>query len=69
MYARLPPYMSMRRVYAWCPLTRLEEGVGYPGTGITEDGQPPYGCWEPNLGPLQEQQVLLTTYFFLYFLR
>jgi hypothetical protein len=22
--------------------------------------EPPCGCWEPNLAPLQEQQVLLT---------
>lgn len=25
-----------------------------------EDGEPLYGHWESNLGPLQEQQVFLT---------
>ena len=27
---------------------------------ITYGCQPPYGCWELNSGPLEEQQVLLT---------
>ena len=34
------------------------EGVWSPGTRVT-DCEPPYGCWESNLGPLQEQQVRL----------
>ena len=28
---------------------------------ITDGCEPPYGCWELNLGPLEEQPVLLTT--------
>lgn len=26
--------------------------------GVTESCEPPGWCWEPNLGPLQEEQVL-----------
>ena len=29
---------------------------------LTTDGcEPPYGCWELNSGPLEEQAMLLTT--------
>ena len=28
---------------------------------ITDGCEPPCGCWELNLGPLEEQAVLLTT--------
>jgi hypothetical protein len=31
-----------------------------PETGVTCGCELPYGCWELNLGPLQEQPVLLT---------
>jgi hypothetical protein len=34
-----------------------EEGIG----AITDGCEPPYGCWELNSGPLEEQLVLLTT--------
>jgi hypothetical protein len=27
---------------------------------ITDGCEPPYGCWELNSGPLEEQSVLLT---------
>ena len=36
-----------------------EEGVGFHF--ITDGWEPPCGCWELNLGPLEEQSVLLTT--------
>lgn len=26
-----------------------------PGTGVTDGCEPPYGYWESNVGPLQEQ--------------
>ena len=38
---------------------RSEEGIGYLGTGVTDSYEPLYGCWELNLGSLQEQQVIL----------
>ena len=50
-YARVP--------CVWCK-QRPEEGVGYPETGVTEGWEPSCGCWELNLGPLQEQPELLT---------
>jgi hypothetical protein len=28
---------------------------------ITDGCEPPYGCWEFNSGPLEEQSVLLTS--------
>jgi hypothetical protein len=34
------------------------EGVGAPGTGVTDSCELPCGCWEPNLSPLEEQPVL-----------
>lgn len=40
---------------------RPEDGTGSFGAGIIYSCKQPYGCWEPNLGPLQEQEVLLTT--------
>jgi hypothetical protein len=40
---------------------RPEEGIKYPGTGFTDGCEPPRGCWELNLGLLEDQQVLLTT--------
>lgn len=36
----------------------LREGVGSPRFRFTDDDEPPYGCWESNLCPLQEQQIL-----------
>jgi hypothetical protein len=32
---------------------------GYPGL-VTDGCEPPCGCWDLNLGPLEEQLVLLT---------
>lgn len=37
---------------------RREESTGSPGTGV-RDGCEPYRCWEWNLGPLQEQVLLI----------
>jgi hypothetical protein len=31
------------------------------GSGVTHDCESPCRCWEFNLGPLEEQSVLLTT--------
>ena len=40
------------------PCAVAEEGVEFPGAGVTDSCELPCGCWESNLGPLQEQQVL-----------
>lgn len=36
-----------------------EKGIRSLGTGVTEGCRPPYGCWEPSPGLLQEPQLLL----------
>jgi hypothetical protein len=37
---------------------RNQKSVKSPGAGVPEGCELPYGCWELNLGPLQEQQML-----------
>lgn len=44
-----------------CGLQRLEEGVRYLGTGITDSFGLLYECWKLNLGPQEGQQVFLTS--------
>ena len=39
---------------------RLHEGVGYPGTRVTDSCELLCRDWELSLGPLEEQPVLLT---------
>lgn len=41
-------------------LKEAEEGVEFPGTGVTDHCEPTCGSWRWNMGPLQEQPVLLT---------
>lgn len=48
--------MNVYHVLVWC-LQRLEESTGSLGTGDTSSCE----CWEPNPGPLQKQQTLLST--------
>jgi hypothetical protein len=51
-------------IYIWCS-ARLYmcacEGVRCPGTNTTDDCELLCGCWELDLGPLQDQPELLTT--------
>ena len=51
--------MSAYHMYAR-HLWRTEEGAEYPGTGVKDDHELLCGCLEPNSGPPQEQEVLLT---------
>lgn len=37
-----------------------EVSPGSPGIGVRDGCEPLCGCWVLNLGPLQEQQVLVT---------
>ena len=53
----LKTYLSSFYVY-WC-------FVRSPGARVTDSYELPCGCWELNLGPLEEQPVLLTTEPFL----
>lgn len=52
----LPAYVYVHQVCGWYS-QNLDEGVRSPGTRIADCCV----CWEPNPGPQQEQQVLLTT--------
>ena len=60
MHMGVMPVLCLDTMCAWCAW-RPEEGAGSFGTGVTDDGEPPCGCWMPNLGPLEEQPVLLTS--------
>lgn len=51
--------MFVYHLYDWC-LRRKEEGVGSPGNGVPDGLGTLCGCWEMNLGSLQEQKFLLT---------
>lgn len=46
-------------MHAWY-LRRSEKSIRSPGTGVTDGCEPPCGCCESNLCPLEEQQMLLT---------
>ena len=57
----LPACMSVNHLHAWDP-RRPEDDIRSPETGVIGGCKLlPYGCWELNLGPLEEQTVLLTT--------
>jgi hypothetical protein len=56
----LPACVPLYHLYAWS-VQRTEEDIGSPGTGVTGGCEPLFGCWESNLGPVQEKQVFLTT--------
>ena len=58
----LPACMSVYNIHVWCP-RRPVEGDRYPGTGAADSCELSCGCWELNLGPLEEQPlpVLLAT--------
>ena len=44
-----------------CPESEeAREGVGFPGTGVTNSSEPTYRFWEANPGPLEEYLVLLS---------
>lgn len=53
MCESLTSCMSIHNMCAW--FLRSPD----PGTGVTDDSELPCECWEPSLGPLHEQQVLL----------
>ena len=46
-------------IFTSTPCMSVCMGVGFPRTGATDICELPCGCWELNLGPLEEQ--LLTT--------
>jgi hypothetical protein len=44
-----------------CYLQTLEEGTTSQEAGVTGSCEPPNECWEPNMGCLLEQNMLLAT--------
>jgi hypothetical protein len=55
----LPACMSMYHVHARYP-QRQEESIESLGVETRDSCESPCGCWELNLGLLEEQPVLLT---------
>lgn len=55
-----PVCMYVYHIHPWYP-QKSEEGIKFPGTGVTVGWEPRCGCWEPNPVPLEEQSVLLFT--------
>lgn len=43
---------------AWC-LRRPEEGIGFPGTGVTNGCKLLCGCWDSTLDALEKRPELL----------
>lgn len=39
---------------------RLVELIGQPGTEVSDAFEPAYWFWESNLGPWDEQKIVLT---------
>jgi hypothetical protein len=39
--------------------TEVREGVVSSGAGFLGSCELPYGCWELNLGPLEEQHLFI----------
>jgi hypothetical protein len=60
VYQCLLACMYVNHVCAWY-LQRPLESTGSLGTGVMDDWELPCGHWELNLGPLQEQHLLLTS--------
>lgn len=54
-----PACVYVYHVHAWCPW-RSEGGIR-SGTGVGDGCKPPHGCWDSNLGLLEDQPVCLTT--------
>lgn len=48
-----PVCLYVCHICIWCP--QGSEGIRYPGTVLIDDYETPCGCWNSNLGPLQEQ--------------
>lgn len=53
-------YINMHCICFWFPW-RWEEGIGTPGTLVTDGCELPFRCWELNPGPWWEHQVPLTS--------
>ena len=48
-------------LFIWEPCSCLQTHQKRASDPITDGCEPPCGCWELNLHPLEDQSVLLTT--------
>lgn len=64
----LPVCVYGHYICVWS-LQRSQEGIGGPGTRVTNGCEIPCGCWKLDLGPSQEQQVLSRKIKFMLFAR
>lgn len=48
-------------IFPTCVFVNHMESFGSTGTGVKDGFELMYGCWELNLVPLKEQQVLLNS--------
>ncbi|XP_076432778.1 E3 ubiquitin-protein ligase NEDD4 isoform X7 [Peromyscus maniculatus bairdii] len=55
------PGLPEDEVWEFCLDKNEEDGVGSPGSNVTDDCDPPCGCWEFNPDSLEEDHLLLTT--------
>ncbi|XP_059124209.1 E3 ubiquitin-protein ligase NEDD4 isoform X4 [Peromyscus eremicus] len=55
------PGLPEDEVWEFCLDKNEEDGVGSPGSNVTDDCEPPCGCWEFNPDSLEEDHLLLTT--------
>lgn len=60
MRTALPAHIYVYHMSIWC-LQRSEEGIRFLRTGVIDGYKPTCRYWASNLGPLQEQQMLLTS--------
>jgi hypothetical protein len=61
----LPVCMSVHYLYA--VTVEASTGIRSPGAEVTDSCELPRGCWEPNLGSLQDQQLFLTAELYICF--
>jgi hypothetical protein len=47
--------------YSHAGTWEADKHMGSSGAGVNDGCEPPCGCWELNLGPLEDQSLLLTT--------
>ena len=59
----IPKFFSLRLIYYIysVSLACVPKSQKRASDPITDGCEPPCGCWELNLGPLEEQSVFLTT--------
>lgn len=53
----LPACMLVFHMCAWFS-QRSEESTGCPRERVKDGSEPTCGCWDLNLGPLEEQPIL-----------